>query len=242
MSEERYARTVLLFGEEKVQKLRDSHVLIAGLGGVGGYAVEQLARAGIGKLTLIDADTVQESNINRQIIALNSTIGTEKIEAFTKRIQDINPDISVHGIKEFINGDITDRILDTNKYDYVVDAIDTLAPKFFFIKACYDRNLPLVSSMGAGGRTDPEKVQIADISKTYNCGLARLLRKRLHKFDIRKGFKAVFSIEKVEQNSIILEESRNKKTNVGTVSYMPAVFGMLCASVVIRDLIKINQT
>ena len=236
MTEERHSRTVLLLGKEKVQKLRNSHVLIAGLGGVGGYAVEQLARAGISKFTLIDADSVQESNINRQIIALNSTRGKDKVDAFSDRLKDINPDIQIKGIKKFLKEDIIEQIFDADTYNYVIDAIDTLAPKVSFIKACIDRNLSLVSSMGAGGRKNPEKVEITDISKTYNCGLARMLRKRLHKLNIRTGFKAVFSSEKMEYESIVIEESTNKKTNAGTVSYMPAIFGILCASVVIRDL------
>ncbi len=237
MIPEQHSRTVLLLGEKKFSKLQKAHVLIAGLGGVGGYAAEQIARAGVGKLTLIDADTVNESNINRQIIALHSTIGKLKTDAFETRLKDINPDIEIIKKNIFFTYENIEEIILNSNPDYAVDAVDTLMPKVNLIKSCLDNNIPLVSSMGAGGRLNPEKVHIADISKTYNCGLARMLRKRLHKFNIRTGFKAVFSSEKVERNVIIKEESRNKKTNVGTVSYMPAIFGMFCASVVIQDLI-----
>lgn len=237
MNKEQHNRTILLIGEKKFQKLQNAHVLIAGLGGVGGYAAEQMARAGIGKLTLIDADVVNESNLNRQIIATQSSIGKLKTDAFENRFKDINPKIEIIKKNIFFTYENIEEIIQTSKPDYVVDAVDTLMPKVNLIKTCLDLNIPLVSSMGAGGRMNSEKIKIADISETYNCGLARMLRKRLHKFGIRSGFKAVFSYEKVERKVIIEEESRNKKTNVGTISYMPAVFGMFCASVVIQDLI-----
>ena len=237
MNKEQHNRTVLLLGEEKFEKLQKAHVLIVGLGGVGGYAAEQIARAGIGKLTLIDSDIVNESNLNRQIIALHSTLGKNKTSILSNRLKDINPEISIQSENVFINEENIETVLQKTKPDYVIDAIDTLMPKVNLIKTCLKLNIPLVSSMGAGGRLNPEKVHIADISKTYNCGLARMLRKRLHKFNIRTGFKAVFSSEKVNRDVIIEEKSQNKKTNVGTVSYMPAIFGMFCASVVIQDLI-----
>lgn len=237
MNKEQHNRTVLLLGEEKFEKLQKAHVLIVGLGGVGGYAAEQIARAGIGKLTLIDSDIVNESNLNRQIIALHSTLGKNKTSILSNRLKDINPEISIQSENVFINEENIETVLQKTKPDYVIDAIDTLMPKVNLIKTCLKLNIPLVSSMGAGGRLNPEKVHISDISKTYNCGLARMLRKRLHKFNIRTGFKAVFSSEKVNRDVIIEEKSQNKKTNVGTVSYMPAIFGMFCASVVIQDLI-----
>ena len=236
MNKKQHARTILLVGEEKFNKLQNSHVLVVGLGGVGGYAVEQLARAGIGKLTIIDADVVNESNINRQIIALNSTIGKDKIEVVEERIKSINSDIEINSFKLFISEENIANILKEQSPDYVIDAIDTLIPKVQLIKASLELNIPIVSSMGAGGRMDAEKIHIADISKTYNCGLARMLRKRLHKIEIRTGFKTVFSSEKVDKQSIIKEESRNKITNLGTISYMPAMFGVFCASVALRDL------
>ncbi len=234
---EKDARTILLFGEEKFSNLENAHVLIVGLGGVGGYAAEQICRAGVGKLTLIDADVVNESNLNRQIIALNSTVGKNKTEVLCKRLKDINGQIEINTIKTFISFENIEKILTEENPDYVIDAIDTLNPKVDLIKSCLKLNFPVVSYMGAGGKSDPQKIHIEDIENTYNCGLARMLRKRLHKSDIRSGFKAVFSSEKADINSIVIEETKNKKTNLGTVSYMPAIFGMFCASVVILDLI-----
>jgi len=238
MIPEQHSRTVLLLGEEGFKKLQNAHVLIVGVGGVGGYAAEQLARAGIGKLTLIDADIVNESNMNRQIIALHSAIGKNKTDVLETRLKDINPELIIKTNRVFITHENIEALMQDIKPDYVVDAVDTLMPKVNLINTCLNFHISLVSSMGAGGRFNPEKVHIADIADTYNCGLARMLRKRLHKFGIRTGFKAVFSSEKVKPEHIIIEESKNKKTNVGTISYMPAVFGLFCASVVIQDLIK----
>lgn len=238
MNKEQHSRTILLVGEEKFNKLQKSHVLIVGLGGVGGYAAEQLARAGIGKLTIIDADVVNESNLNRQIIALNSTINKNKIDVLTERLKDINPNIEINAIKTFISEENINELIKAQQFDYVIDAIDTLMPKVELIKTSLKNNIPIVSSMGAGGRIDIEKIHITDISKTYNCGLARMLRKRLHKIGIRTGFKAVFSSEKINKDALIEEASRNKKTNLGTISYMPATFGIFCASVVLRELLE----
>lgn len=238
MHKEQHTRTVLLVGKEKFNKLQNSHVLIVGLGGVGGYAAEQLARAGIGELTIIDADLVNESNINRQIIALNSTIGKDKIEVVSKRLKDINSEIKINAFKTFISEENINDIIKPQQFDYVIDAIDTLMPKVELIKASLKNNIPIVSSMGAGGRIDVSKIHFANIEDTYNCGLARMLRKRLHKIGIRTGFKAVFSSEKINKDALIEEASRNKKTNLGTISYMPATFGIFCASVVLNDLIE----
>lgn len=232
------SRTELLLGSKNIEKLNNSHVLIAGLGGVGGYAAEQLARAGVGVLTIIDSDKIDISNLNRQLIALQSNIGEFKVFEFEKRLKDINPDIQVNVVKEFIRDEKLKNVLLQAKYDFVIDAIDTLSPKLNFIKTCVENNIPLVSSMGAGGKTNPLKVTVADISKTYNCTLARILRKRLHRIGIRSGFKAVFSHEKTDKDAVVLEEGQNKKSNVGTISYMPALFGIHCAGVVLRGLIK----
>lgn len=237
MSKEQHSRTILLLGEEKFKTLQNAHVLIVGLGGVGAYAAEQICRAGVGKLTIIDADFVKKSNINRQIIALNSNLGKDKTEVLSNRLKDINPDIEIKKIKVFLTEENVEEILLQNKINYVIDAIDTLTPKVDLIKTCLKHNIPLVSSMGAGGKINPEKVHISDISETFNCGLARMLRKRLHRTGIRTGFKAVFSSEKINSEVVIVEESRNKKTNSGTISYMPGIFGMFCASTVIRDII-----
>lgn len=231
-------RTELLLGSEKCGILRDANVLVVGLGGVGAYAAEMIARAGVGRMTVADADVVSESNINRQLIALHSTIGRPKAELVAERLRDINPDIQLTVVEKYIKDEETYILLDSEKFDYVVDAIDTLSPKLALILGCLDRKIPVVSSMGAGAKTDPTKLEIADISKTHHCPLAHMLRKRLHKAGVRKGFKAVFSPEPIREGAIIECEERNKKSNVGTISYLPAIFGIGCASVVIRDLIK----
>lgn len=231
-------RTELLLGEEKLTLLRNANVLVVGLGGVGAYAAEMIARAGVGKMTIADADTVSKSNINRQLIALHSTIGQEKSELMAQRLRDINPEIELQVINRFIKDDETDALLDSQPFDYVVDAIDTLSPKLALIKGALDRNIPLVSSMGAGAKTDPTKMEICDIAKTHHCPLAHMLRKRLHKIGIRTGFQAVFSPEAVREGAMILCNEQNKKSNTGTISYIPALFGIGCASVVVRGLIK----
>ena len=231
-------RTELLLGEEKLTLLRNANVLVVGLGGVGAYAAEMIARAGVGKMTIADADTVSKSNINRQLIALHSTIGQEKSALMAQRLRDINPEIELQVINRFIKDDETDALLDSQPFDYVVDAIDTLSPKLALIKGALDRNIPLVSSMGAGAKTDPTKMEICDIARTHHCPLAHMLRKRLHKIGIRTGFQAVFSPEAVREGSMILCNEQNKKSNTGTISYIPALFGIGCASVVVRGLIN----
>ena len=231
-------RTSLLLGDEKLQLLRKANVLVVGLGGVGAYAAEMIARAGVGRMTIADADVVSESNINRQLIALHSTVGRVKTEVLAERLKDINPELNLTIVSEYIKDEKTDEILDSTKFDYIVDSIDTLSPKLALIKGALDRNIPLVSSMGAGAKLDPTKMEICDIAKTHHCPLAHMLRKRLHKMGIRRGFKAVFSAEPPIEDAMILCEEQNKKSNVGTISYLPATFGIGCASVVIRDLIK----
>ena len=224
------SRTELLLGKERLGLLKKAHVLVAGLGGVGAYAAEQLCR------TIIDGDRVEVTNKNRQLPALDSNIGKAKAEVMAARFRDINPDIQLHVINDFIKDDRMIDILEMAKYDYVVDAIDTLAPKIFLIYHSLQKGYRVVSSMGAGGKMDPEQIRIADISKSYNCNLARMLRKRLHKLGVYKGVKVVFSPEEVDPEAVVLSESENKKSNVGTISYMPPLFGCFCASVVIRDI------
>lgn len=230
-------RTELLLGEEKTAILRQTHVLVVGLGGVGAYAAEMLCRAGIGQLTIADADIVSDSNINRQLVALNSTVGRPKTQVMAERLLDINPELKLTVVDRFIKDDATFELLDSDSFDYVVDAIDTLSPKAHLIKGALDRNIPIVSSMGSGAKTDPTMVEIADIARTHHCPLAHMLRKRLHKMGIHTGFYAVFSAEKVREGAMIIDEQTNKKSNTGTISYMPAIFGCCCASVVIRDLL-----
>ena len=229
-------RTELLLGCEKAQRLGQARVLVVGLGGVGAYAAEMVARSGVGRRTIVDADNVSVSNINRQLVALHSTIGHPKADILARRLLDINPELELTVLRQYVKDEQTDLLLDRG-YDYVVDAIDTLSPKVALIKGCLDRGIPVVSSMGAGAKTDPTRIEIADISKSHHCPLAHMLRKRLHKAGIRRGFRVVFSPEPVREGSLVLCEETNKKSNVGTISYMPALFGCHCASVVIRGLI-----
>jgi tRNA A37 threonylcarbamoyladenosine dehydratase len=231
-------RTQLLLGEERLQKLCQSHVMVAGLGGVGAYAAEQLCRAGVGEMTIIDGDVVEMTNKNRQLLALDCNIGRPKAEVMAERFREINPNLKLHIINDFIRDEQMIEVLKMAHYDYVVDAIDTLAPKIFLIYHSLQLGLPVVSSMGSGGKLDPSKIEVADISKSYNCNLARMLRKRLHKLGVYKGVKVVFSSEFTNPESIVLSEGQNKKSNVGTISYMPPIFGCFIASVVIRDLIN----
>ena len=224
-------------GEEKLNLLRNANVLVVGVGGVGAYAAEMIVRAGVGRMTIADADKVSESNINRQLVALHSTVGREKCDILAERLKDINPELQLTTVNRFIKDDETDALLDSDKFDYIVDAIDTLSPKLALIKGALDRGIPLVSSMGAGAKTDPTLMEIKDIAKTHHCPLAHMLRKRLHKIGIKRGFWAVFSPEPVREGAMILCEEQNKKSNVGTISYIPAMFGIGCASVVVRDLV-----
>lgn len=228
-----------MLGDEPIETLQKKHVLVVGLGGVGGICAEMIARSGVGKMTIVDADTVDLSNTNRQIPALHSTAGKLKSEVMAERLKDINPDIELIVKSIYIKDEITGELLDEAQYDFAVDCIDTLSPKVYFIKACLDRKIPLVSSLGAGGKVDPSQVVITDISKTYQCNLASYVRKKLHSFGIYKGVTVVFSAERVDQSRIIeTEKAYPKKSIIGTISYMPAIFGCMAASVVIRSLMK----
>lgn len=235
------SRTELIIGKEGLERLRASKVLVVGLGGVGAYAAEMICRSGVGSMTIVDGDTVHKSNRNRQLPALKSTEGKPKADVMGQRLKDINPDLSLEVINEYIKDDRMTEILD-HGYDYVVDAIDTLSPKVFLIYHSMNRKMPVVSSMGAGGKFDPLSVKVADISDTSECSLARILRKRLHRLGIREGFTAVYSPEGIDKSKIVpTNGEQNKASIVGTVSYMPAVFGIACASVVIRDLAGIPR-
>ncbi len=231
-------RTGLLLGPEKLNKLQQANVLVVGLGGVGAYAAEQLCRAGIGKLTLVDGDAIDSSNRNRQLPALISTVGKTKTEVLARRFIDINPEVKLTLVTDYIKEEKITELVNSQSFDYIVDAIDTLSPKVSLINNVMQQKIKLVSSMGAGGKIDPSMIKVADISKSYNCKLARMLRKRLSKLGIKKGFKVVFSPEDVPEAAVRIEEGRNKKSTVGTISYMPAVFGCFVSSVVIRDLIS----
>jgi tRNA A37 threonylcarbamoyladenosine dehydratase len=231
------SRTELLIGKQKLEKLMASHVLVVGLGGVGSFAAEFICRSGIGEMTIVDGDVVDPSNRNRQLPALATTHGQSKAAIMAERLMAINPELTLHVIKDFIQPEAVDNILSVN-YDYVIDAIDSVTPKLTFMKAAYTKGLRIISSMGAGGKIDPTQLQVADISKSYNCPFAQQVRKQLKKEGIYKGIKVVFSPEETDKNSLMLTDGSNyKKSAYGTVSYMPATFGATAASVVIRDLI-----
>ncbi len=231
-------RTELLLGEQSLERLKSSHVLIVGLGGVGAFAAEAICRSGVGRLTIADGDVIQPSNINRQLIALNSTIGKRKAEVVGSRLLDINPSLQLRVIDEYLRDERLKELV-AESYDYVVDAIDTLSPKVFLIMDAVRSGHRIVSSMGAGGKMDPSKIQVADISKSHSCRLAYMVRKRLHRQGIRKGIDVVFSPEEVDREAILHTPGEtNKLTTVGTISYMPALFGLTVASVVIRQLIE----
>lgn len=235
------SRTELILGKEALEKLRASKVLVVGLGGVGAYAAEMICRSGVGSMTIVDGDTIHKSNRNRQLPALKSNEGKSKAEVMGQRLSDINPALNLEVINEYIKDDRMTEILD-HRYDYVVDAIDTLSPKVFLIYHSLQRKLPVVSSMGAGGKFDPLSVTISDISETNNCSLARILRKKLHRLGVRDGFTAIYSPEGIDKSKIVpTNGEQNKASIVGTISYMPATFGIACASVVVRDLAGISR-
>lgn len=231
------SRTQLLLGEKGVKKLASSHVLVVGLGGVGAYAAEQLARAGIGKMTIVDCDTVNVTNKNRQLLALDSTVGRPKVEVMAERIRDINPDVEVVALNQYLKDQSIIDLME-QPFDYIVDAIDTLAPKVFLLYYAVLNKQNIVSCMGSGGKLDPSMIQVADIAKSHNCRLAFYVRKRLHRLGIREGITVVFSPEKVADSAVSIEEqTENKIATVGTISYMPAMFGCYCASHVIREIL-----
>lgn len=231
-----FSRTELLAGKENINKLKDANVMVVGLGGVGSFAAELICRAGVGNMTIVDGDKVEESNRNRQLPALVSTTGRKKAEIMHQRLMDINPELNLRSISDFITEEAMADLV-SERFDYVVDAIDTLAPKVNLIYNCVKNSIPIVSSMGAGGKYNPELIKIVDISKSYNCTLARQLRKRLYRLGINKGVKVVFSPEEIVKESVIKVQQQNKKTTVGTISFMPPVFGCYCASVVVNYLL-----
>ncbi|MCD8260436.1 MAG: tRNA threonylcarbamoyladenosine dehydratase [Bacteroides sp.] len=230
-------RTEVLFGTEKTERMSQAHVLVVGLGGVGAYAAEQICRAGVGKMTIVDGDTIQPSNINRQLPALHSTLGLEKAAVVAARLKDINPDLrlTVHSL--YLKEDTIPELLDSDTFDFIVDAIDTLSPKCSLIYHALNRRLRIVSSMGAGAKSDITQVRFADIRDTYHCGLSKAVRKRLQKMGVKRKLPVVFSTEQPDPEAVILTEGeRNKKSTCGTVSYMPAVFGCYLAEYMIKRL------
>lgn len=231
-----FERSLLVFDEAGIAKLQASHVLVAGVGGVGGFVIEALARAGIGKLTIIDHDQVTPSNVNRQIVALNSTIGKSKAEVMKSRILDINPECEVLVKQSFLKPDDMQGLL-SEPVDYVVDAIDSLNCKVALVATAYQNGYKVVSSMGAGRRIDPSKIEITDLFKTHGCGLARNMRQRLKKVGIKKGIPVVFSSEIPKEPGPMeeIDGARGRVVN-GTASYMPGIFGLMLAGIVIQNL------
>ena len=234
-------RTNILLGEDGIEKLSNATVAVIGLGGVGSFAAEMVCRAGVGSMIILDSDTVNITNKNRQLVALDSTIGKLKTDVMERRLKDINPKLNLTVISQYIEESNIDNILGeyAGKIDFLIDAIDTLSPKIELIKFCVRNKIRLVSSMGAGAKLDATAIRIADLSKSFNCPLAYILRKKLRKEGISRGFKVVFSEELPDRNAIIPMEERNKKSQVGTISYLPASFGIVCAQVAITDILSL---
>jgi tRNA A37 threonylcarbamoyladenosine dehydratase len=231
-------RTIKLLGEEAVNRLADAHVLIVGVGGVGSAATEQLVRAGVGRLTLIDADIVQPSNLNRQLPALMTTLGRPKVDVMGERIMAINPAINLTTKYQYLTEGDVPALLNCGQFNFVVDAIDTLAPKVSLLEHCLRLGIPVVSAMGAGGKVDPSKIKLADISATTQCPLARVVRRSLRERGFAKGLTVVYSTEQANKQAVmLLENEPNKRSTTGTVSYMPVLFGCHMAAHVIQQLI-----
>lgn len=232
-------RTELLIKEAGIEKLKKSNLLIVGMGGVGSFAAEFIARSGVGNLTIVDGDIIDITNINRQLPALHSTVGDDKVELMARRILDINPELNLTRINEFLNPERMEEVIQAGNFDYILDCIDSVSPKLALIKAAKRNKIKIISCMGAGGKLDPSKVMVRDISKTRNCFLAKQVRKRLKKENIDKGFRCVFSTEIQREDSLKMTDGTNyKRSFYGTISYMPAIFGLYAASEVIRYLIQ----
>lgn len=233
-------RAALLFKDQGLHNLKNSNVLIVGVGGVGSFAAEFLARAGVGKITIVDGDVVDITNINRQLPALHSTVGMSKIEVVGNRLLDINPELELTKIQEFLTPERAFEIV-TKDYDYVMDCIDSVTPKINLIRGAKRQRVKIISSMGAGGKMEASKVKVADISNTVNCVFAKAIRKRLKAQNINK-LKVVFSSEIQDESSLKLTDGSNyKKSFYGTNSYMPGLFGLYAAETVIRYLLKNNK-
>ena len=232
-------RTELLIKDQALEKLHKANLLVVGLGGVGSFAAEFLARAGIGKMTIVDGDTVDLTNINRQLPALTSTVGKAKVEVVGARLLDINPELKLTQLNQFLNPEDMETVFDDQTYDYVLDCIDSVSPKVTLIMNARRRKVKIVSCMGAGGQMNPSKVLVRDIHKTQSCHLAKQVRKRLKKENIDKGIRCVFSTEIQDEESLKMTDGTNfKRSFYGTISYIPAIFGLYAAAEVINYLIK----
>lgn len=232
-------RTELLIKNKGINNLEHSEILIIGLGGVGSFAAEFLARAGVGKMTIVDGDIVDITNINRQLPALHSTVGKHKVEIVGDRLLDINPELKLTRVNQFLNPENMGEILNSANFDYILDCIDSVTPKLTLIKEAKKRKVKIISSMGAGGKMDPAKVKVQDISKTHNCFLAKQIRKRLKRENnITKGFKCVYSSEIQNEESLKMTDGTNfKRSFYGTISYIPAIFGLYAAAEVTHYLL-----
>jgi tRNA threonylcarbamoyladenosine dehydratase len=231
-------RAELLFKKEGLEKLKQSHVMVVGLGGVGSFAAEFLARAGVGKMTIVDGDVVDITNINRQLPALHSTVGQPKVTIVGDRLMDINPELELIRVQEFLSPDRAYELV-TPEYDYVLDCIDSITPKLNLIISARRQKVKIISNMGAGGKYEAGKVKVTDISKTEYCPLAKTVRKRLRKEGVQKGVKVVFSTEAPDESSLKLTDGNNfKKSFFGTNSWIPAVFGLHSAETVVKHLLK----
>lgn len=230
------SRTEIVVGEEGLKRLAGANVLIAGLGGVGAYAAELTARSGVGRMTVIDGDTVALSNINRQLPATQSSVGRPKAEVMADRLRDISPELELSVVPRYVEAEEMAGIVAGGGFDMVIDAIDTVAPKVALIAACREAGVDVVSSMGAGGRIDPSAVRFADISKTEQCALARVVRKGLRERGIVSGVMTVFSVEPVPACFVVPVNERNKRSTVGTLSFMPALFGCYLAAYAVRKI------
>ena len=233
-----FSRTTLLYGDERMARIRSAHVLVVGTGGVGAYAAEMLCRAGVGHLTLVDADTVSPSNINRQLPALHSTVGRSKVGVLAERFRDINPEVQLTLHEEYLTPEGVDALLNAGPYTYVIDAIDTIQPKVALLAACIRRRQPVIASMGAGAKTDITAIQYADIWQTYHCGLSKSVRSGLTRAGLRgRKLPVVFCAQQADRAALLtVEGERNKMTTAGTVSYMPATFGNYLAAWVLNRL------
>lgn len=249
----RFSRSQLLIGRQGLESLHKKHVMICGIGGVGSYAAEALGRAGIGKITLVDFDDICLTNINRQLHAMSSTIGQAKVAAMAARLRDINPDAEIVPVREFFSSDKAELLLG-DRPDYVLDAIDHFTAKTALIAACREREIPVISSMGAANKLDPTKIQVDDISATRNCRMARSMRKILRANGITSGVQVVYSTEEHREldpaatacGTDCICPNREEQTFrcehrrviLGSISYLPSIFGLTMAGVVINDLLK----
>lgn len=240
------SRTEILLGEETLAQLNRHHILIAGLGGVGSYVAEALARIGIAELTLLDHDIVSPTNLNRQLVALHSTLGKPKVEVMAERVRDINPGIKLHTVNAFLHKDDAEALITGNAFDFVVDCIDSIACKAALVAACIKHDVLVASSMGAGNRLDVSKVKVANLNQTHGCGLAREMRATLHKMEVRTNYPVIYSEERASQplphQPVEGAEAGRPRAVNGTIAYMPALFGMMLTGIVVKKLLAQLET